>query len=82
MRAVHTGIVAIAIILASAGSSAADLNSDVERCDAGLDRSIVACGNMHSPLSGGWNTCVNTAVATHRTCMMDAVRRMQTRGED
>jgi len=83
MRKTSTAVLAVALLLASAGASVSrEENPDIERCDSGLQRNVVVCNNMHSVGSNGWNTCIDTAIMMHSTCVQDAVRRMQTRGQD
>lgn len=83
MRKTSTAILAVALLLGSAGASASRTdNQDIERCDNGLQRNVAVCTNMHSVGSNGWNTCIDTAIMMHSTCVQDAVRRMQSRGED
>lgn len=79
MRKTRTGILAIALLLASATASVSGpSNRDIERCDSGLQRNVTVCNNMHPVTSNGWNTCIDTALMMHSTCVQDAVRRMQT----
>lgn len=79
MRIILTSTLAIALVLASASSSVSGISdAGVERCDAGLQRNVVVCNNMHPVMSNGWNTCIDTAIMMHSTCVQDAVRRMRT----
>lgn len=84
MRIVLTSSLAVALVLASASASVSrtDNNRDIERCDSGLQRNVSVCNNMHSVMSSGWNTCIDTAIMMHSTCVQDAVRRMDTRTQE
>ncbi|RZJ38665.1 MAG: hypothetical protein EON87_20525 [Brevundimonas sp.] len=83
MRIFQTTAIAVVMILASATATASQSpNRDIQRCDTGLQRNVNVCNNMHSVGSNGWRTCLNTAMMMHETCVEDAVRRMQMRGED
>ena len=83
MRILPTTALSIALVLASASTSASRTdNRDLQRCDAGLQRNVVVCNNMHAVGSDRWDTCVGTALMMHSTCVEDAFRRMATRGED
>jgi hypothetical protein len=84
MRIVTTTALAVALVLASASASVSRTDNDrgIERCDAGLQRNVSVCNNMHSVMSSGWNTCIDTAIMMHSTCVQDAFRRMQSLSQD
>jgi|GEM_PF-5615399 len=83
MRIVSVTALSVALLLASASASVSRTdNRDIERCDSGLQRNVSVCNNMHSIMSSGWNTCIDTAIMMHSTCVQDAQRRMETRGQD
>lgn len=80
MRFLATISLGVAIALASTGSSVSQTldNPGVQRCDAGLQRSISACNNMHEVGNSGWKKCLDYSIATHRACVMEAVAHMDT----
>lgn len=76
MRKTSTALLAVAILLGSATASVSRTDSrDFARCDAGLDRNIVVCNNLHQVSSDSWQTCLNMSMQIHRICVQDAVRR-------
>lgn len=83
MRILQTTALATALLLGSASATLSRTdNRDFERCETGLNRNVAVCNNLHTVGSNRWGTCLDTAIMMHNTCMVDAVRRMQTRSED
>ena len=83
MRPLATLTLAVVLALGSAGSSTSQVldNPAVKRCDAGLQRSINACGNMHDIGSGSWHQCLDYSLSMHKMCVMEAVDHMDTVGD-
>lgn len=82
MRILSTTLLATALLLGSASNTLSRSDSrEIERCDAGLNRNVSVCNNTLQIGSDRWETCLNTAIMMHGTCVADAVRRMRTLGE-
>ena len=76
MRKISTLILATAILLGSASTTLSRTdNRDFQRCDAGLDRNVAVCNNLHAVGSWSWQTCLSTSMQIHKVCVQDAIRR-------
>lgn len=82
MRYLSSTILALAITLGSAGVTTSREADDprILRCDAGLDRGIAVCNNMHEFQTVNWQKCMDYTLVTHRQCVMEVVEQMETVG--
>lgn len=80
MRHLATISLAVVFTLGSAGATVSQVNDNprIRHCNAGLDRSINVCNNMHDVNSTGWQKCIDYSVSMHRMCVMEAVQHMDT----
>ncbi|MGZ9100001.1 MAG: hypothetical protein ACXW3O_09880 [Brevundimonas sp.] len=80
MRHLATIVLGAVIALASSGASVSQTTGHpgIDRCNAGLQRSIGACNNMHDAGSTGWDKCIAYSVSMHRICVLEAVEHMDT----
>jgi hypothetical protein len=80
MRHLATLSLALVFTLGSAGVTVSQVNDNprVRYCNAGLERSINVCNNMHDVNSTGWQKCIDYSVSMHRMCIMEAVAHMDT----
>ena len=71
----------VLLALGAAGSSASvTANPGIDRCNAGLNRSIAVCNNIHDAFTTNWQKCIDYSVSMHRLCVLDAVDHMDTVG--
>ena len=82
MRPLATITLAVVLALGSAGSTVSQEtdNPKVRYCNAGLERSINVCNNIHDVGSTGWDKCLAYTASQYRMCMADALDHMDTVG--
>lgn len=80
MRHLTTLSLALALALASAGATVSQVTDHpgIQRCNAGLQRSIAVCDNMHEAGSSNWKKCLDYSISMHLQCVTEVVAHMDT----
>lgn len=82
MRHLTTFSLALAFALGSGGATVSQETEHprIRYCNAGLERSINVCNNLHEVNSTNWRRCLDDSLNMHRLCVLEAVEHMDTVG--